>query len=211
VKNHNARKIAFRKTQLKRLAPGVRGVRLTIVRRVIMRLANSRFMKQVAGCLVLLVMLQAAEATAQSSQESPTAERAQSSISNPAEAGNLNGDGQQANANNAAQPASDPNVGGDQPGQSQAGASENSSAESGSGKPQSTPAQSTPAKPVGTAAAPAVNTMGVAGSRPTGAAIAPAKQRRVRAILIRIGVVVGACVAIGTVAALSHSSPSQPR
>jgi hypothetical protein len=32
----------------------------------------------------------------------------------------------------------------------------------------------------------------------------------VRAIFISIGVVVGAGVAIGTVAALSHSSPSHP-
>ncbi|HYW40995.1 conserved exported hypothetical protein [Candidatus Sulfotelmatomonas gaucii] len=171
-----------------------------------MRLANSRFLRQVAGCLVLLVMLQAAEATAQSSQESPTAERAQVPMSNSAEAGNPNADGQQANTSNAAQPPSDPNVSGEQQGQSQAGASENSSAESNSGQQQSTPA-----KPVGTAAAPAVNSTGVAGSRPTGAVIAPAKQRRVRSILIRVGVIVGACVAIGTVAALSHSSPSQPR
>jgi cell division protein FtsN len=169
-----------------------------------MRLANSRFMRQIAGCLVLLAVLQAAEATAQSSQKSPTAERV--SIPNSAEAGTPNADGQQANANNAAQPAPDPNVNGEQQGQSQAGAGENGSAESNSGQQQSTPA-----KPVGTAAAPAVNSTGVAGSRPTGAVIAPAKQRRVRSILIRVGVVVGACVAIGTVVALSHSSPSQPR
>lgn len=170
-----------------------------------MRLANSQFMKQCAGCLVFLVMLQAAEATAQSVQESSTAERAQVPISNSAEAGIPNADKQQANADHAAQPASDPSVSGEQQAQSQAGTSESSSAESNSGP------QSTPAKPVGTAAAPAVNSMGVAGSRPTGAVIAPAKQRRVRAILISVGVVVGACVAIGVVAALSHSSPSQPR
>jgi hypothetical protein len=32
----------------------------------------------------------------------------------------------------------------------------------------------------------------------------------VRAILISVGVVVGAAIAIGTVAALSHGSPSHP-
>lgn len=71
--------------------------------------------------------------------------------------------------------------------------------------------QSAPAKPVGTAAAPAVHDTGVAGSRVSGAAIAPAKQRRVRTFLISIAVVVAACVAVGTVVALTHATPSQPR
>ena len=65
-------------------------------------------------------------------------------------------------------------------------------------------------KPVGTAAAPYERTMGIAASRPAGAAIAPAKQRRVRTILISLGVVAGAGIAIGSVAALSHGSPSHP-
>ncbi len=64
--------------------------------------------------------------------------------------------------------------------------------------------------PVGTAVAPATRTTGVAGSQPAGAVIAPAKQRRVRIFLIKIGVVVGAAVAVGTVLALSHASPSRP-
>jgi hypothetical protein len=66
-------------------------------------------------------------------------------------------------------------------------------------------------KPVGTAAAPYEKTTGVSASRPAGAAIAPAKQRRARSILIRVGVVVGAAVAVGTVVALSHGSPSRPQ
>ena len=65
-------------------------------------------------------------------------------------------------------------------------------------------------KPVGTAVAPYEKTTGVTASRPAGAVIAPAKQRRVRAILIKVGVIVGAGVAIGTVAALSHGSSSRP-
>ena len=65
-------------------------------------------------------------------------------------------------------------------------------------------------KPVGTAAAPYEPTMGIAASRPAGAAIAPAKQRRVRTILISLGVIAGAGIAIGSVAALSHGSPSHP-
>ena len=70
--------------------------------------------------------------------------------------------------------------------------------------------QSTSPKAVGTAAAPYEKPIGVAASRPAGAVIAPAKQRRVRSFLISIGIVVGAGVAIGTVAALSHASPSHP-
>jgi hypothetical protein len=66
------------------------------------------------------------------------------------------------------------------------------------------------ANPVGTAVAPAPRTTGVAGSRPAGAVIAPAKQRRVKIFLIKVAVVVGAGVAVGTVLALSHSSPSRP-
>jgi cytoskeletal protein RodZ len=65
-------------------------------------------------------------------------------------------------------------------------------------------------EPVGTAAAEPVEATGVAASRPAGAAIAPAKQRRTRALLIKVSAVVGAGVAIGTVVALSHASPSVP-
>jgi Flp pilus assembly protein TadG len=65
-------------------------------------------------------------------------------------------------------------------------------------------------KPVGTAAAPYERTSGVAASRPAGAAIAPAKQRRVRTFLISAGLIAGAAIAVGSVAALSHGSSSHP-
>jgi len=65
-------------------------------------------------------------------------------------------------------------------------------------------------RPLGTAAAPYTKPTGVTGSRPAGAVIAPAKQRRVRAILISVGVVAAAGIAIGAVAGLSHASPSRP-
>jgi hypothetical protein len=71
--------------------------------------------------------------------------------------------------------------------------------------------QQEPTQPVGTAAAPYERTMGIAASRPAGAAIAPAKQRRVRTILISVGVIVAAGVAVGSVAGLSHASPSHPQ
>jgi hypothetical protein len=52
--------------------------------------------------------------------------------------------------------------------------------------------------------------VGVAASRPAGAAIAPAKQKRARTLLIKVGIVVGVAVAVGTVVALSNASPSRP-
>lgn len=72
------------------------------------------------------------------------------------------------------------------------------------------PQQTGTANPVGTAAAPTEKPVGVTGSEPAGAAIAPAKQRRIRRIFISVGAIVGAGIAVGTVAALSRSSPSRP-
>lgn len=77
--------------------------------------------------------------------------------------------------------------------------------------PQSVPTdQQSSTTPVGTAAAPYVKPEGVTASRPAGAAIAPAKQKRVHSFAIRVGLLVGAGVAIGTVTALSLSSSSHP-
>jgi hypothetical protein len=47
-------------------------------------------------------------------------------------------------------------------------------------------------------------------SEPAGVAIAPAKQKRTRSILIKMGLIAGAGIALGTVAALSAGSPSKP-
>ena len=65
--------------------------------------------------------------------------------------------------------------------------------------------------PVGTAAAPYEQSVGASASRPAGAVIAPAKQRRARVILIRVALIVGAGVALGTVMALSHATPARPK
>lgn len=70
--------------------------------------------------------------------------------------------------------------------------------------------QNSGAKPLGTAAAPLTKPTGIAASRPAGAAIAPAKQRRVRKIVIRVGIVVAAAAAVGAVAGLSQSSSGRP-
>ena len=77
-------------------------------------------------------------------------------------------------------------------------------------QPASDQQQTPPQKPVGTAAAPEEKPVGVAASRPAGAVIAAAKQKRMRIILIRTASIVGAAVAVGTVVALSKGSPSRP-
>lgn len=65
-------------------------------------------------------------------------------------------------------------------------------------------------RPVGTAAAEAPKVSGITAAQPAGAAIAPAKQRRVRTIILKVGAIVGAGAAIGTVVALSAATPSKP-
>jgi hypothetical protein len=86
----------------------------------------------------------------------------------------------------------------------------------GSGQTGSTP--TTPAqdqdqkiqRPVGTAAAEASKAKGVTGAQPSGVAIAPAKQRRVRTLVIKVGAIVAAGAAVGTVVALTAATPSRP-
>jgi hypothetical protein len=88
---------------------------------------------------------------------------------------------------------------------SQASATQPAAAQSNAGQ-----TQNNTQAPVGTAVAPYEKPIGVAASRPAGAVIAPAKQRRARSIAIRVAIVVGAAVAIGTVVALTRASPSRP-
>jgi hypothetical protein len=98
--------------------------------------------------------------------------------------------------------------------QQQAAAPDQPAQQAQSGQSGSTPAdaapQSSTTKPVGTAVAPYEKTTGITASRPAGAVIAPAKQRRMRSILIKVGIIAGAGIAAGAVIALSRASPSQP-
>jgi hypothetical protein len=71
------------------------------------------------------------------------------------------------------------------------------------------PQAQAPTEPSGTAAAEAERPSGSPASRPAGAAIAPAKQRQVRSLLIKLGFIAGAGVALGTVYALSNASPGR--
>jgi hypothetical protein len=65
-------------------------------------------------------------------------------------------------------------------------------------------------RPVGTAAAEAPKVSGITAAQPAGIAIAPAKQHRVRTIAIKVGAIIGAGVALGTVIALTEATPSKP-
>lgn len=65
-------------------------------------------------------------------------------------------------------------------------------------------------RPVGTAAAAAPKVSGITAAQPAGVAIAPAKQRRVRTIVLKVGAIVGAGAALGTVIALTAATPSRP-
>jgi hypothetical protein len=64
--------------------------------------------------------------------------------------------------------------------------------------------------PSGAAAAKAAEAKGAPAARPVGSAIAPAKQHERRSLLIKVGLVAGACVAVGSAVALSKASPSKP-
>ncbi len=64
--------------------------------------------------------------------------------------------------------------------------------------------------PLGAAAAQQGVTAGGAASRPAGNAIAPAKQRQMRSLLIKLGAIAAGGAAIGAVVALSRGTKSTP-
>ncbi|MGD0097491.1 MAG: hypothetical protein ABSB60_13425 [Terracidiphilus sp.] len=171
-----------------------------------MRIAGWLTERQIAGCLLLFLAAPTAKAAATPWQEAARAKLAQSADFNGGqEVGPDSGTGKpvvdsqhpDATLPDAPEVAQSPSNGSNEP---------NGTPQPGQGQQQNGAAQ-----PVGTAAAPAVRGKGVAGSQVSGAAIAPAKQRQVRTFLIRIAVVVAAGAAVGTVVALTHATPSQPR
>jgi len=165
-----------------------------------MRSVNNSLFRPIAVCLVLWLMFPASEIGTAAAQQAVAEQRATNAPSRegPAAAEAATGSTIAANAlPDAPEPAST---------QAEPQAAQDSSSQSSSSQQQQEPAQ-----PVGTAAAPYERTMGIAASRPAGAAIAPAKQKRVRTILISVGVIVAAGVAVGAVAGLSHASSSHPQ
>jgi hypothetical protein len=77
-------------------------------------------------------------------------------------------------------------------------------------QPAPAPPMPTPQAPLGTAAAEQITTAGGGASRPAGNAIAPARQHQYRSLVIKLGAVAAAGIAVGTVYALSHGTPSVP-
>lgn len=81
--------------------------------------------------------------------------------------------------------------------------------------PQAQPAQTSSGQqpapaPSGTAGAKAADVKGAPVAQPAGAAVAPVRQRGHRSLLIKVGLLAGAGIAVGTALALSERSPSRP-
>lgn len=66
-------------------------------------------------------------------------------------------------------------------------------------------------QPLGAATAEGVPTVGGAASRPAGEAIAPDKQRDRHSLLIKVGLIAAAGIAVGTVYGLSKGTSSTPK
>jgi hypothetical protein len=64
--------------------------------------------------------------------------------------------------------------------------------------------------PTGAAAAKSIPVKGAPVAQPVGAAVAPARQRGHRSLLIKVGLLLGGGIAVGTVVALSERSPTRP-
>jgi hypothetical protein len=157
-------------------------------------------MRSIAGCLVLLLLVPFVSASALPLQDQNSGTQAGPVSSVQAESTDANNEKAKVEPS---QPENLPN----NPGSVRSQVAEDNSPFSGQ---QSSSKEQQTQEPAGTAAAESVETTGVAASKPAGAAIAPAKQRRTRSILIKVGALVGAGVAVGTVVALSSASPSRP-
>jgi hypothetical protein len=72
------------------------------------------------------------------------------------------------------------------------------------------PAQQPVPAPSGVAGAKAANVKGSPVAQPAGAAVAPVRQHGHRSLLIKLGLVAGAGIAVGSAVALSAKSPSRP-
>ncbi len=177
------------------------------VSQIATRTSGSWLRRQIAGCLLLLLIAPLAAAAPYPQQEAnPSQQAAGASSVQPPSRNSDSG------ANTAipepsqpqAQPEAQPDALPNSPGAIRA-------QDRMSSGQQLSPTQQTSAQdPLGTAVAPSVKTTGVAASRPAGAAIAPAKQKRARSILIKVAAIVGAGAAVGIVVALSSASPSRP-
>jgi hypothetical protein len=170
-----------------------------------MKITGSRLRREIALGLAILLAMPLAEGAAVSQQRTVNDQQPQIVVPAQEQSQGSGSRGQALDPNASKSDASSSDI--PVPAQSQIAAQ---SGESAPTQATSVQQQDAAPKPVGSAAAPYMKNSGVAASRPAGAVIAPAKQRRARSIVIRVSIVVGAAVAIGTVVALSHSSPSRP-
>jgi hypothetical protein len=166
-----------------------------------MRTSASWQQRKIAGCLVILLVVPFAEAASTheqaiaSGQQTATAPATHSQSSN--------------NATGTADPATSQPLA--TPSSSGAASSNDANQEQLAALPPAPQQQQNgTSNPVGTAAAPYEKPTGITASRPAGAVVAPAKQKRSRSFLIRVGLIVGACVAVGAVVGMSAASPSRP-
>jgi anti-anti-sigma regulatory factor len=161
--------------------------------------------RQIAGCLVLLLVAPFAAASPSPQQEMNPDQQTDGVSSSKAQPLGLDNVAKKVNVE-ASQVETLPNS----PGSVRSQALGSKLLSSGQ-QPAVKQEQNFTQEPEGTAVAQPVVATGVAASRPAGVAIAPAKQRRTRSILIKVGTILGAGVAVGTVVALSNASPSRPR
>jgi cobalamin biosynthesis Mg chelatase CobN len=171
-----------------------------------MKIAEWLTERLVGSCLVLMLAAPTAKAAVMPWQDAAPARQEQSTPSSGVEEAGSDSESGKQIVNPSQSEATLP----DAPEVAQS-TSTGSNGSNGSTQPSQDQQRNDAAQPVGTAAAPAVKSTGVAGSRVSGAAIAPAKQRRVHTFLISAAVIAAACVAVGTVVALTHATPSQPR
>jgi hypothetical protein len=75
---------------------------------------------------------------------------------------------------------------------------------------QAPAAQQQAPAPSGSAGAKAATVKGAPVAQPTGAAIAPARQRGHHSLLVKVGLLAGAGIAVGAAVALAERSPSRP-
>lgn len=160
--------------------------------------------RHIAGCLVLLLIAPLA-AAAKPQQETSSSRQTDVSAAQSQTSSQESNSGDRKSNFEPFQPQALP----DSPGTVRSQTADGNQLSAAS-QPSPNQQQDVPQEPVGTAAAEFIKTTGVAASKPAGSAIAPAKQRRARSVLIKVAAIAGAGVAVGAVVALSAASPSHP-
>jgi hypothetical protein len=167
-----------------------------------MRISGSWQQRQIAVCLVILLAVPFAEAASAQPQATTSGQQtATAPATHSQSSDDKKGIADPASPQPSANPSSSSALSSDDANQEQSLATL---------PPAPQQQQSGTSNPVGTAAAPYEKPTGIPASRPAGAVVAPGKQKRSRSFLIRVGLIIGACVAIGAVVGMSAASPSRP-